>query len=487
MEPSVAKLYAFAYFGDMLPPNSRVVTTKSDRRYCAMCLFLTSVENSTVVKLRGLCKSSKFDEQYQVAGTGDAGLIYYGLRRSVIEYNYTMLAWQIRDILDPTISATFKSPYATLAMGSNTWVVVNDAKCQTGEVPLFLSLTSCLSNQFTCGDGICIEMKQRCNGVTDCKDKIDELDCNIAEIDPSYNKELAPPPEKDKAKVMVVVNVTINSLNSFNLIEENFELEFVVSLKWFDSRLVFNNLREKKIFNVMGPKEKGSIWFPSIVLENTKQKLKFLIDSSSVISVERNGEGKPTDSTFTENKLLYQGDKNPLNYERLDNMKLNCLFELSWYPFDTQTCFIIIGQTEISSYYVEQVPGYFAYLGPEDLTKYFVKRSDMKKVAVGGREFVQVQITIGRRLLSILLTTFLPTVILNLIGHTANYFKEFFFEVSTNHCTQMIHHISSAAEWKVFLKITDPLGQTSKTNILTLKTLITSLFIHFISNNSVNC
>ena len=56
----------------------------------------------------------------------------------------------------------------------------------------------------------------------------------------------------------------------------------------------------------------------------------------------------------------------------------------------------------------------------------------MKKVTVGGRDFVQVQVTIGRRLLSILLTTFLPTVILNLIGHTANYFKEFFFEVSTH-------------------------------------------------------
>ena len=128
--------------------------------------------------------------------------------------------------------------------------------------------------------------------------------------------------------------------------------------------------------------------------------------------------------------LLYNGNENPLHYQRLDNIQLNCLYELSWYPFDTQNCFIMIGQTEISSNYVEQVPGKFIYLGPEDLTKYFVKRSHMKKMRMGGQDIIQVQVTIGRRLLSIMLTTFLPTVILNLIGHTANYFKEFFFEVS---------------------------------------------------------
>ena len=34
----------------------------------------------------------------------------------------------------------------------------------------------------------------------------------------------------------------------------------------------------------------------------------------------------------------------------------------------------------------------------------------------------------GRRLLSLILTVFTPTVLLNLIGHCANFFKPFFFE-----------------------------------------------------------
>ena len=45
-----------------------------------------------------------------------------------------------------------------------------------------------------------------------------------------------------------------------------------------------------------------------------------------------------------------------------------------------------------------------------------------------------LQVTIQRRLLSIVLTTFLPTLIVNIVGHMSNYFKEFFFEglISTN-------------------------------------------------------
>ena len=43
-------------------------------------------------------------------------------------------------------------------------------------------------------------------------------------------------------------------------------------------------------------------------------------------------------------------------------------------------------------------------------------------------EYIQTFIVIQRKLLSIVLTTFIPTIILNVIGHMSNYFKEFFFE-----------------------------------------------------------
>ena len=35
---------------------------------------------------------------------------------------------------------------------------------------------------------------------------------------------------------------------------------------------------------------------------------------------------------------------------------------------------------------------------------------------------------LGRRLLSVILTVYLPTILLNIIGHITHYFKPFYFE-----------------------------------------------------------
>ena len=103
---------------------------------------------------------------------------------------------------------------ATIAIGSN---MVSDWR---GPLP-----STVANNQFTFGDEICIEMKKKCLGITATRiqQRIDKLGCNIAEIEPSYNGELDTPPEKEKAKMIVMINLKTNSLSS-DLIEANFEM-----------------------------------------------------------------------------------------------------------------------------------------------------------------------------------------------------------------------------------------------------------------------
>ena len=91
-----------------------------------------------------------------------------------------------------------------------------------------------------------------------------------------------------------------------------------------------------------------------------------------------------------------------------------------------------------------------------------VKSSTMTKVWNEERQFILVEITLGRRLLSIILTAFLPTVLLNLIGHTANYFKGFFFEavISVNVTvmlvlTTMFINISNNLPKTAYIKMID--------------------------------
>ena len=37
--------------------------------------------------------------------------------------------------------------------------------------------TKCSDKEFPCGSGLCIQEKYRCNGLRDCYDLADELDC----------------------------------------------------------------------------------------------------------------------------------------------------------------------------------------------------------------------------------------------------------------------------------------------------------------------
>lgn len=48
------------------------------------------------------------------------------------------------------------------------------------------NLAECLSYQFQCADGICIADYKLCNGITDCLDGSDEMNCPINYDDTNY-------------------------------------------------------------------------------------------------------------------------------------------------------------------------------------------------------------------------------------------------------------------------------------------------------------
>ena len=212
----------------------------------------------------------------------------------------------------------------------------------------------------------------------------------------------------------------------------------------------------------MKPKEKKSIWFPFFVFENSQNKLESIVDKKSLITVYRKGQGKEVDSTVTENKLLYKGSENPIHYERLYNEELVCHYELAWYPFDKQKCSIAIEPTEDLRNYIDLIPDKFEYTGPVDLTQYSVMTVEMKMMNSTERKLVVVEVTIRRMLMSIILTAMLPTILLNLIGHTANYFKPFFFEaiISLNVTvmlvlTNMFINITNTMPKTAYIKMID--------------------------------
>ena len=94
--------------------------------------------------------------------------------------------------------------------------------------------------------------------------------------------------------------------------------------------------------------------------------------------------------------------------------------------------------------FVELVVSGLKYIGPKDLTQYFIRNTNM---TLGADNEVEVTVVLGRflsqegislstrlfirRLLGTILTTFIPTFLLIVISYFSNFFKPFFFVIIT--------------------------------------------------------
>ena len=71
--------------------------------------------------------------------------------------------------------------------------------------------------QFTCWDGKCIPLIDRCNGRDDCVDRSDELECHLIEYDvQNYRQERVPKNPFGVGPLAVEVQIDIKSIVEIN-------------------------------------------------------------------------------------------------------------------------------------------------------------------------------------------------------------------------------------------------------------------------------
>ena len=207
------------------------------------------------------------------------------------------------------------------------------------------------------------------------------------------------------------------------------ELKFKVEMQWRDARVSFYNIKTDEKMNSLSLEEQLSLWTPTVVFWNTKNQLRTVNDRYTFASIRREANGTIIGKEANEDIEVFVGSENRITISRVYSIQFYCDYQMAWYPFDQQTCHVEMLLDGVLDNYADLLPGGINFSGPKELTQYFVKNFEIKKDKVKTKDAVIVSITLGRRLLGTFLTIFFPTILLNVIGYSTNYFKAFFFEV----------------------------------------------------------
>ena len=209
--------------------------------------------------------------------------------------------------------------------------------------------------------------------------------------------------------------------------------------------------------NTLTLQSRQQIWIPQVVFYNTEVKSESVNDDKAFATVRRQGLYQRRNISYLHNAYMYSGKENPITLSRVYSDKFICEYDMAVYPFDVQRCTAVFIMKGNAGEFVRLMPGVVNYLGPIDLPQYFVMNTVIQQTTVPpDTNAVEVKIVFGRRLLSTMLTNYLPTFIICLVCFATNYFKAFYFEaIATVNLTALLSLTT------LFISVTNSLPKTS--------------------------
>ena len=300
-----------------------------------------------VLLLRGTCQYSYFDYKYtpkQLAGLPE-DVFLIGQLATQIRYNESSQEWVITDARAGVMgkSGASKESYA---LGKQEWTVTNDvfACNKGGPYTTLLKLSGCdPEGEFTCNNGQCVTMEERCDQIPDCRDKSDERECQLLVTEERYNRKVAPITslgETDKTIEPVKVNISISLLKIVGMeeVHHKIDIQFEITLAWKENRATYQNLKKKTSLNALTDEDIGKLWLPYVIYANTDMKEAVQLEDSlkTTIVVNREGNFTRSDMKYIDEVESFEGKENKLVMSQTYTKSFQCQYNLQKYPFDTQ-------------------------------------------------------------------------------------------------------------------------------------------------------
>ncbi|XP_064085616.1 serotonin-gated chloride channel mod-1-like isoform X1 [Macrobrachium nipponense] len=284
-----------------------------------------------------------------------------------------------------------------------------------------LGLSICTTQEFMCTDGSCVHRSVRCNLLDDCLDRSDEENCTLVVLSEGYQNYKPPPGAAFGIPLKISPEVNLVRFSQIDDINLAFSMEIEVALVWMDRNLYFNNLKSEEGKNQLSEKEVEAVWSPEIEFLNINDGRLQLLKTG----VYARQVAEPEPPVFTDVKMdtIYQPKSSRLVKRQQYYASFNCQFELFSYPFDTQTCQIIIKLASADRKVIDLENATVTYSGMKYLLKYEVKNINILLQPSGGYAIMEVTFDLERRYSLLVLTVFLPTFLLMGISYGTLFIK----------------------------------------------------------------
>ena len=402
------------------------------------------------LKLRGLCPNSAISSYYQ--SRNDLGnlamLKLVGLQGTSIDYDKERRKWRLTDA-HSNVTGSSKAAHHTFSLGRHNWTIMGDIGCTSDgeEYTTELKLSGCKTGNFTCDDGQCVSMEQRCNQLSECRDQSDENDCKVLVLKKGYNKNVPPVSVNNGKKEMVNVSLSIDLLKLVDIDEEDYsiEIQFAITLEWIENRATYQHLKNDRSLNALTQDDIQQLWLPEVIYENTDQKESTRLgvdwEWKTRVIVDRKGNGILTGLETIDETEIFEGNGNSLVMAQTYTHKFQCIYDLKKYPFDTQSCSIKMAVGPLDWTSVRLIPDQLHMNQTLDMPIFKIVNWHLNQEKYGNeRMTLNMNLVLKRKLTSELMTTYFPTLLLTAITFATTFFKPFFFEaaLSVNLTTMLV-------------------------------------------------